>query len=62
MKKVTLTVPWGQYEPIVKKPEYKHSLLRPPPPQIIFHNPGLYSDIEKQARLRLRNFRIYRSR
>jgi len=28
MKKVTLTVPWGQYDPIVKKPEYKHSLLQ----------------------------------
>jgi len=28
MKKVTLTVPWGQYDPTVKKPEYKHSLLQ----------------------------------
>jgi len=30
MKNVTLTVPWGQYEPTVKKKktEYKHSLLQ----------------------------------
>ena len=29
MKKVTLTVPWGQYDPIVKKKiEYKYSLLQ----------------------------------
>ena len=29
MKKVMLTVPWGQYDPTVKKkPEYKHSLLQ----------------------------------
>jgi len=28
MKKVTLTVPWGQYDPTVKTPEYKHSLLQ----------------------------------
>jgi len=28
MKKVTLTVPWGQYDPIVKKTYYKHSLLQ----------------------------------
>ena len=28
MKKVTLTVPWGQCDPIVKKIEYKHSLLQ----------------------------------
>ena len=28
MKKVTLTVLWGQYDPIVKKTEYKHSLLQ----------------------------------
>ena len=28
MKKITLTVPWGQYDPTVIKPEYKHSLLQ----------------------------------
>ena len=28
MKKVTLTVPWGQYDPIKKRTEYKHSLLQ----------------------------------
>jgi len=28
MKKVTLTVPWGQYDPIERKPEYKHNLLQ----------------------------------
>ena len=28
MKKVTLRVPWSQYDPIVKKPEYKHILLQ----------------------------------
>ena len=27
-EKVTLTVPWGQYDSTVKKTEYKHSLLQ----------------------------------
>jgi len=39
MKKVTLTVPWGQYDPTVKKPEYKHRLLQSsfPPNNISQH-------------------------
>ena len=28
MKNLTLTVPWGQYDPNVKKPIYKHNLLQ----------------------------------
>ena len=28
MEKVTLREPWGQYDPIVKKPEYKRILLQ----------------------------------
>ena len=34
MKKVTLTVPWGQYDSTVKKkvPEYERSLLQCPFP------------------------------
>jgi len=46
-EKVTLTVPWGQYDPIVKNPEYKHSLLQCSFLPIIFHNTGLYSNIDK---------------
>jgi len=66
MKKVTLTVPWGQFDPIVKNVLRYHNkntvyynvcFL-----QIIFYNTGLYSNIDKQTRLCLRNFRIYRSR
>jgi hypothetical protein len=64
MKKVTLTVPWGQYDLIVKKNLNKNSVyynvffL-----QIIFHNTGLYWNIDRQTdrqtRLCLRKYRIY---
>jgi len=48
MKKVTLTVPWGQYDPIVKKIQnintvYYDVLFLP----IIFHDTGLYSNIDE---------------
>jgi len=49
MKKVTLTVPWGQYDPTVKKKNqnintvYYNVLF----PQIIFHSTDLYSNIDK---------------
>ena len=48
MKKVTLTVPCGQYDPIVKKwninTVYYNVLLL----QTIFHNTGLYSNINNR--------------
>jgi hypothetical protein len=56
MKKVTLTVPWGQYDPILKKQNkstvyYNGFFL-----QIIFYNTGLYSHIDKYTRLCLGTF------
>jgi len=56
MKKVTLTVPWGQYDPILKKQNkstvyYNDFFL-----QIIFYNTGLYSHIDKYTRLCLGTF------
>ena len=56
MKKVTLTVPWGQYDPILKKQNkstvyYNDFFL-----QIIFYNTGLYSYIDKYTRLCLGTF------
>jgi hypothetical protein len=49
MKKVTLSVPWGQYDPIVKKNQnentvYYNVLFL----QIIIHNIGLYWNIDRQ--------------
>jgi len=57
MKKVTLTVPWGQYDPIVKKKkQYNHSLLQCSfsPNNNSQHRHVLNTD--KQAQLCLRNF------
>ena len=56
MKKVTLTVPWGQYDPILKKQNkstvyYNDFFL-----QVIFYNTGLYSHIDKYTRLCLETF------
>ena len=45
MRKVTLTVPWGQCDPIVKKIEYKHSLLQCSFPPNNISKTGLYSNI-----------------
>jgi len=62
MKKGTLTVTWGHNDPIVRNQNkntvhYNAFFL-----EIILHNTGLYSNMDKQTRLCLRNFRIYRSR
>jgi len=59
-----LTVPWGQFDHIVKdilRYQNKNSLLQCFL-QIIFYNTGLYSVIDKQTWVCVRNFRIYRSR
>jgi hypothetical protein len=58
MKKVTLTVPWGQYDPIVKRTRIKHSLLQ------CFFSPNNISQqvcteisTDRQTRLCLSKFR-----
>ena len=43
MKKVTLTVPWGQYDTIVKKHNINTVYYNVLFLQIMFHNTGLYS-------------------
>jgi len=48
MKKVTLTVPWGQYDPIVKKNNINTVYYNVLFLQIIFHNTGLYSISENR--------------
>jgi len=65
MKIVTLTVPWGQFDHIVKnvlRYQNKNTICYNAFLQIIFYNTGFYSNIEKQKRICLRNFWIYRSR
>jgi hypothetical protein len=47
MKKVTLTVPCGQYDPIVKKQNKNAVYYNVFFLQIIFHNTGLYSNIDR---------------
>ena len=48
MKKVTLTVPWGQYDLIVKKQNINTVYYNVLFPHIIFHNTGLYSNVDSR--------------
>jgi hypothetical protein len=55
MKKVTLTVPWGQFDPIKKNKIKAQFITIIFFLQILLYNTGLYSHIDKQTRLCLGN-------